>query len=239
VKTLSSNTLRRDPERIKKILTEKNNSLFTDNDITIHIPKRYVDVKLAKVQDTISSLLCAAIVLDDEVYSVINLLSMVIFLPDAVEEILVDDKEYYELHFNKGSTVIQNLKVVKNDEVIYPVINEFLINGNVPWFMEYEDLGINLFKTSKTHADSPVSNNLVGFEAMISTMARDPDDRTKEIRHLQKFTGKPIWIGLSNVYYAFKNTTNKLLGSYMKKGVRAALIHPAESVEKVEDLIRR
>lgn len=237
MKSLTSSSLRRNPEAIKKALIQKDGSLIANRDLTIHIPKRYGDIKLGIFKTDIYTLNCYAIVLDDKEYASSILLSFITLTPYNLSEITVDDVEYLELEFRKGDIIAPKLVTTVQDDILYPVINEFLINGNVPWFIDYEDLGARLIRTAGTHADSPVSRYLTGIEMLVSIMGRDSNDRTVLYRHSNK--KHLTWIGLLNVFYAFKDTTNKVFGSYMKNGLVGSLVKQSDSVERIEDLIRR
>lgn len=228
-------SLRRKPEIIKNKIQKKASAYLALDDITIQIPDRYFETRLAVKGNNITSFGCFPIVSGKD-YAILTSMSYIELSPTELYTTVIDDVNYHILGFSKGDVIIPNNAIVRNDEILYYIINEFLVNGNIPWFIEYEDL-VKLFKTAKEHANASVDKNIAAFEIIISHLARDQKDKDTLYRHTS-MKHDAYWIGLRSPEYALSDTTNRLIGAYMKQGIKTSLVKQSNSVEKIEELLR-
>ena len=119
----------------------------------------------------------------------------------------------------------------------------FIAKGKIPWYLNYSDLGI-LFTTAKLHAGANLGVDNAALEMIVSSLARDPQDRMRYYRHsvdTPKDTrnNPPDIIPLRSVALSTTNTTAKLLGNYMQEGVTSALVSPTERSESIETMLRK
>lgn len=233
----------RDPEKIKECLVEtEDGRLVTSKRLCIYIPTRFVERNLAYIglENNIIGICC--IVLDDTLYAVMLVNAMLNIDPSAINRIKINDDQYFEFVFNPGSTVFKSVDLVKTDILTYKIYDEIFSNGNIPWYINYEDLG-KIFDSAKYHAGANIGSNKEVTELIASLVARDPADRTKYYRSTvvspsDLKNNKPVYIGLKSVVYSATNTTNRLGGSYMSTGIVASLVNPAERLERIEALLR-
>lgn len=235
--------LRRDAPAVLKALVETpDGRVVTTKPCQIYIPARYVDYGMAKIGVDNHVLGIYALVVGD-VYSVCKVDAMMSIDPSQTNKIKIEGEEYYEFVFNAGSTVISNVNLVKTDTLVYLIFDEFFQKGNIPWFLNYEDLG-RLFDTARKHAGANVGNEREVIQLVASLVARDPSDRTRNYRNLVKTNEDvknihPAFVPLMSVRYAATNTLTKLGGSYFSKGVVSALIDPADRPERIETILRK
>lgn len=233
---ISSKGFRRNPEAVKKYLKRKADTIVALEDIEIHIPDRYFDTNLGIKGDNITVFNCFPIIVGNN-YGITTTMSYVDLSPSELRMNLVDGVGYHILGFSKGDVVSPSTVSIKNDEIVYPIVNEFMVNGNIPWYVGYEDI-IKIFKTAKTHANSNIDKSIASVEALISHLARDRDDPDMLYR-LTDMKKKIKWIGFRSPEYALSDTTNRLIGAYMKQGINTSLIKTSNSQESIEDLLRR
>lgn len=208
----------------------------------IQIPARFNDRGLAQVGTDTYIYGIFALILEDGSYTVCNVNSMFKISPSRILTVNIRDVAYFEFHFDAGDVVFVSTDLVKRDVLIYNVFDEIFFKGNVPWYLEYEDLG-KIFDTSKSYAASNVGQNYETIELIASLVTRAADDRTKYYRTILESRGDlkakpPAYIPLKSVFYAVTNTFNKLAGSYFSDGVVSALVNPSTTTSRIETLLR-
>lgn len=236
-------SLVRDADKVKSVLTElPDGRLVTSKRVCIYIPTRFAERDLAYIGLDNNIVGIYAIVLDNTYYGVSTINAMINIDPSSINRIKIEDEQYFEFVFNPGSTVFKSVNLVKTDVLTYKIYDEIFSNGNVPWYINYQDLG-KIFDTARYHAGANIGGNKEVTELIASLVARDPVDRTKYYRTVLESTAdlkkkEPMFIGLKSVVYSATNTTNRLGGSYMSTGIVASLVNPSERVERVENLLR-
>jgi hypothetical protein len=182
-----------------------------------------------------------AIVVEDKYLAVSMVNAMMRIKPSSAMKVKIRGTECYEFTFDAGSTIIASLNLVKNDVLVYKIYNEILSNGEIPWYLNYSDLG-KLFDTAKLHAGANVGQNSEVTELIISLIARTPEDKVKYYRTIAQdediIQNKPAtYVALKNVQYSATNTTDKLAGSYFGDALTSALINPSSKRERLESLL--
>lgn len=232
--------LKRDPDFIKNHLQVGKDQVYAKKDLEIHIPKRYAQKALAVLGEQNYCVGIFPIVIDDK-YAVMNLMSLIHLGASTIREVLIEEVEYYIFSFQKGYEVFAERDVVRDDNMTFNVFDEFISQGNIPWFIDYLDLA-NLYTTSDIYADSRMVYYQFPYEIMVSLISRSPKDRMKLYRYLlntdKDLSIRPDYTQLKSVMYMSKSTVNKLAGSYMDEGVVSALVYPSQHVEKIEKLLR-
>lgn len=235
-------SLIRNKEIISRYLVETSSGqVITKEPCTIQVPVRYNNIGLANIGSTTTIYGCFCIVFGNE-YSVCNINAMVDIIPDLTKQITVNDEQYYEFHFDKGSVVIRTTDLIKTERMLFTVFDEFIFKGNMPWYMGYEDAG-KLFDTAGYHAGSRVAESLETIELIISLISRYSGDRTKYLRNiLTSYKDTKLsnlaYIPLKNVFYAVTNTLNKLSGNYFNDGVVSSLVIPTTETTDIEKILR-
>ncbi len=233
--------MQRDPIAIQAALYESNeHKLYCKKPLILEFPKRFVDRGMAHIG--IETDVYGIFALHDEVhYSVSLVPSMINTSPEQIRIVERSDEPYYQFLYSEGSCVIDNTMLVRKDTLVYNIMEEFFLKGNVPWYVSYDDLG-RIFDNAKTYADSDVAQNYAIMEALAAYIARDPKDKAIQYRltHKDKASLKesPVYIGLfGNVFYAAPGTVAKLAGSYFQDAVVSALVQPESKATHLEKLL--
>jgi hypothetical protein len=166
---------------------------------------------------------------------------MVKITPTSTIKVKFNEEEYYKFDFDAGSTVIPSLQLVQTDVLVYKIYDEIMAKGNVPWYLDYNDLG-RLFDTAKYHAGANIGSNHEVTELIVSIIARNPKNRHEYYRRTVKSKedvkkNPPAFVPLRSVVYSATNTTNKLAGSYFEAGLVSALNSPSTRTERIESIL--
>ena len=235
---MSTGSFKRDPVTIKKLYKHKGDGVVATDDFYIVFPERYLSKELAVMGQSVKLLSIYAIVDSNDNYAVVSAPIFMDVVPSLVTRTIIDGVVNVVLHIDKGSLFIPNRTALRNASFMYNLMEEFLMQGKVPWFMSYDDLS-DIMLNSVKYAGNNVGNDIVAMEIMASIVARDSRDKHIPYRLVKnKHKVKPAYIGLSNVYYAFDNTLSKLMGGYMKQGVTTAIVNPEETTSKVSSILR-
>jgi hypothetical protein len=237
-------SLVRDSAKIHSCMQELPDSrLVALKPVKIYVPVRFAERGLAEIGIDTYIVGIYAITTEDKYFAVSNINAMVRIEPTSTMRIKIEGVDYFEFYFEKGSTIISTVNLVKNDVLVYKIYDEIISKGRVPWYLTYADLG-HLFDTAYYHAGAHIGKNSEVTELIISMIARNPKNKAEYYRTLVNspddlLNKKPAFIPLRSVTYAATNTTNKLAGSYFGTGVVSALVSPSERVERLESLLRR
>jgi len=236
--------LERDSQKVKAVLKElSNGSVVTTEPCKIHVPVRFTIMQLAEIGQDVFTTGIIPIIIQDRFYSVLNINAVVHLTPLGMTKKSINDVEYYELFFDKGSTVFKTLNLVRRDTLVYYIYDELIQKGNIPWYFGYDDIG-RLFDTAKEYANVNIGARGEVGELIMSLIGRDPKDLTKYYRtSVKSFIDvdkiRPEFIPLKNVIFNATNTLNKLAGSYMNDGIISALVTTTEKTDRIEQLLRQ
>ena len=234
--------LKRKPDLIKTYFKKAGTGLMVTEDIKVMFPSRYVNKNLAIMGDTVTVLSIYAIIDNEGNYGVINAPIMIELNPTMTDEVEIEGKVYTILEFSKGDVFTNNTSLVIRNGNIYELFDELFIHGNIPWYLNYEDLS-NLFKLSGKYAGTGIGDNPLAMELLASIIARNKNDKTMLYRKLAKDMSvikksDPAFVALLNIYYSFTSTMSKLTGSYFKDGITSALVNHETESNAVEDMIK-
>lgn len=236
--------LTRNPAIIDKDLfsIEGSEGLYTKGGCKVYFPARFAERGMAFIGSENSVVGVCAFVFPTGEYSVLSVNAMVPMSPDTVERVNYRGVDYVEFGFEPGSLVINTLDLVKVDVVVYRIYTELISKGNVPWYIEYDDLS-RIFDTASKHAGTSILESSDVMEVLVSSIARTEEDRTVYFRttvntpeDLKK--KKPAFIGLMSAAYSATNTLNRMGGSYFTEGALSAMVYPTERVERIEEMVR-
>jgi hypothetical protein len=226
--------MKRDPTYFKSIITKKDNTLITKEDIKIEFPKRYLDKGLAKIGSKIEIYGIFAFTKDDK-YSVSNIPAMIHTSPILINEKSVNEVEYIVFEYGKDSPVVSEITVLKNNILTEALFQEFIVNGKMPWFIEYEDV-IVMFKNMVKYASSAIGENHISSELITSYIARSKKDI--KLFHRNAPNEDYIFAPLDDVFYSANSTFAKLAGNYFSDAIISAIEQPEKSPTQLEKLLR-
>jgi hypothetical protein len=230
---------KRDTKYIKSLFEVKNGKTFTKGELKIIFPQRFISKSLAVMGSTVTVIGLFGILSNGKFA---NTIAPIMFktTPMGISESVIDGKEYVVLEFDKDQVFMDNNNLIQQESFMYNIFEEFYLAGNIPWYMDYEDLS-NVFLESKKYAKSRIGDNPVTLELLTSVITRDTKDKMTLYRNAikDKKDKRPYeYIGLSNIFYSYNNTGARLVGSYLKLGINAALVDKEKEPTKVASLLR-
>lgn len=233
--------LKRKPDIIKSCFKIVGNSIILNKEISVIFPTRFINRKLAHMGDTVNVLGIFAIVDENNNYAIMNIPAMIELTPSMSNEINIEDDPYMLLEFNQYDVFTANTKLLQEDGFIYDLFDDFFIQGNIPWYLDYEDLS-NILVLSQKYAGSRIGSNPLGLEILASIAARVSSDKTIFYRTLSKDMekmkkDKPSYVALQNIYYTFSSTLAKTSGSYYKDGIVSAIVNKEKKKNKLEVIL--
>lgn len=233
--------LKRKPDIIKSCFKIVGNSIILNKDLSVIFPTRFINKRLAYMGDTVNVLGIFAIVDNDNNYALMNIPAMIELTPSMSNEINIEDDPYMLLEFNQHDVFTANTRLLQEDGFIYDLFDDFFIQGNIPWYLGYEDLS-NILILSQKYAGSRIGSNPLGLEILTSIAARVSSDKTIFYRTLSKDMekmkkDKPSYVALQNIYYTFSSTLAKTSGSYYKDGIVSAIVNKEKKKNKLEVIL--
>ena len=230
--SLDISKLTRDAEKIKKLFKTVGDTTVCTSDITILFPKRFVNKNLCQLD------------MVNNTYAIALAPGFQTMKPSSISLYGLGNKSdektlYIGLGFKKDDVVILNNTLVKDSGCLFNILSELFINGNIPWYMNYEDVS-NLLLESKKYTDTNIGNDPAGLEILTSIIARD--NRFKPYREYIKsrdeiFSKPPTYVGLNNVM-AYDNTGSKLVGNYFGEGLTSAILEKETHTSDSSKILR-
>lgn len=222
-----------DPDSTRPVICKK--------PMKVVFPQRYVDRSMAFLGSDTAFTGIVATLCEDR-YSVTKVCAMLPTEPDATRTVNWMGKEYVELSYEAGSAYLKNRDPVKHDQLVYRIYDEFFNKGNVPWYLNYDDMA-HIFDTAKKHGGTSIADDKAVTQFIVSLIARQKQELTLYFRtaietRADLETIKPAFIAMINAAYAPTNTLNRIAGSYFDEGVAASIIYPTDRVERLEAAYR-
>lgn len=232
--------LKRNASILKKKLIVNSKITMCNDDLYILFPDKFLNKKLAFIGRTVKVIGILAIVDSKGNYSTVNAPVFLEFSPYGIEDVTINGKIYKKLMFYKDSVVIPNNDHLVTDSFMYDVFEEFFIQGSVPWYINYEDMG-DLLLRAKEYASSKLGDDPTTIEIITSIIARYRDDKKIYFREI---IGKPnmsealTFIGLNDIYFSFNNTGARLIGGYFGSGIVNSMVDPEQTTSKTSEVLR-
>lgn len=240
---MNLDTLKHNPDRVKRALVTKGNKVIAKEKVTIYIPEYFTRSALADIGSDIYIVGIFAMVLDDGSYAKSNTPAKLRISPIYTRELKIGAMDYLGFVFESGSTVIENTDLFKDNSLLYLVFNDILSKGRMPFQLSYDDVG-DIFAKAKEFTGSGIMDNWEVMAILISMLARDPDDPNRQFRERVKSFNDadsltPYWSPIRSVQFMATNTMSKLAGSYFSDGLVSALTTETKEVEPIESILRR
>jgi len=234
--------LTRNPKIAKTyLMTTPDGVLMTKAKMSIMIPKRYVEVGMAiSGSDNETMGICAWIIGKEYFVTLTN--AVLKITPSSVTETVVDGDTYVLYNFDKNSIVMPSARVLKASGVVFLIFNEIIAKAKVPWFMNYLDR-CNIFESAKEYAGVSFTDQKEVTEMIVAANTRSQDKFDMYYRHAIKnendlTSNKHRPTPLRAIEFSISTPLNKIMGSYINRGITSALNHPSERVEKLEEYLR-
>lgn len=230
----------RDSKKVLKDLVKTDTgSYITKSGCYIHTPKRTEDRGLTVVGVRTYVYAQCAIINTEKEYGYVNAITRLEIDPSSMTQVTINDVDYYEFYFEPGSTVIKTSSVIKDDKILYYVLDEFVFQAKAPWYMSYQDR-LKLFHNVAQYVGLKANEAPEIMEVMVSITARHPNDDGKFFRQLikdYKEMGSEVIVPFSSVQDSVQGTIDRITGNYFEPAVTGALVSPSKSANRVEQVL--
>lgn len=210
--------------------------------LEVIFPERWIAKDLAELGEVVHLIGYFAVVDDKGNYGKMMIPSIIRTKPDRINKVNINGEGYMVLGYDKGSDLIVNMNVVKDDNLVYYIYSELLEKARIPYYFTYLDTSKFFNETVKYNGFS-LGYDPAALEYLIAFMHRDPDDigRSYRLRDNAKknlSTVAPSVIGLNDVTTGSNNFITKVTKSYTTAGITSALNNPAQRAERIESMLR-
>jgi len=216
--------LKRDAKKVSSKLALTKDGYVATSPLRVVIPKRYLDVGMMTIDTSVKTLGVFIIVDDSYNYSLTSIPLTIELTPYKIDTIDITGKDHMVLYFNKDDIVIPEPNLISTSDHVFPMLDDFLVKGNRPFFLNYEDLP-NIFSLVRKYTGSDMADDITSITVLNSITARHADNTYYRVD-----PSKPIkYIGLNDPINRYNDTFSKLTSNYLKKGVIAAINRPEQS----------
>lgn len=210
--------------------------IFNGDTCSINVPQRYQAYDVLNITDEVSTLGIFDISINEKEYFKLVLPMIVTMKPSGQYTKKINEDPYFVFTFQKGDEFITDRTLIKQSFILFSMFKEFIVNGNFPYFLTYEELG-RLFDRSQSLCDERLNAPHAIFEMIFAHLSRDARNPNIFYRHTD-MKEPPLYIGLKNVGYAPTSTTAKVIGSYLMEGLNSAIVNPATRNSEIENILR-
>lgn len=231
--------LKRDPKFIKSKISNKKGVITALADMEIHALESLRNDDLVNLGENKEVLGTFAIVCEGR-YAVWAAPTMYSIDPYKVDVIEIDGSKILVFSFNKGDTLIKNLRTVKTAGFVFLIMKLYIFQGKLPWFFGVGDV-TNFFSKCGKYAGLTIDETpelLSVLEALMTRLDTDDDVLLKNSNVPMKDWGKRRkYIPLDNASY-IKSTMGKVVGNYQEVGMRSAMITDPSEAGLLEKVMR-
>ncbi len=237
MESLNISGLKRKPEVIAKHFKAVGDATVVTSNLRIIFPERYVARGLAVMGSHVRLLSVYAVLDDDNNYGIVNIPIFINITPTNISEIDIEGKLHVVCHFEKDNIFTTNNTLVIEDDFLYDLFDEFMIQGNIPWYIEYDDIA-NILHESEKYVARDIGSNPVAMEILASIISKSPEDSKLYYRQSKKVNVRPKYLGLSKSYVYGDSTISKVVGNYYSVGVTSAILNKETETTDIEEILR-
>lgn len=239
---MDSSQYKKNPDIVSKSVKFSGDRTIAVKPVYLLFPERYVQVDLAIMSDSTYIVGFFAIVDEQNNYGVSMIPAMIRTSPDRVNKVVIDDTTYMRLEYDPGSAVIEQMNVVKSDNLVHSIYQELMELAKIPFYYSYTDVPKFFLETTKYNGFK-LGYDPVALEYLAGFMFRDPEQIGQSFRHRANAKKdinviEPVVIGLSDVTIGSNNFITKVTKSYSTDGITSALNNPARRAERIETMLR-
>lgn len=235
-------TIRHNPDRVSASYTYRGDKCVVTKPLSVIFPERWIGKDLAEMGDVVHLIGYFCVVDQDGHYGAMMIPAIVRTSPSRVSKTLIGDDPYIVMEYDKGSDLIVNMNVVRDDNLVYYIYSEFMEKARIPFYIDMVAAS-KLFNETKKYNGFSLGYDPAALEYLTSFMYRDPEDIGRPYRHrdqAKKNIGivPPAIIGLNDVTTGSNNFITKVTKSYTTAGITSALNNPAVRAERIETMLR-
>lgn len=208
-----------------------------DEPLYVVIPARYRNIGLLNNHEGYTEAYSFFMIATASHYAVYLGSSMTRLTIAPMQLAKVEDSEYIIYTYMPGDIVIPTSNIVQDSALIYNILNELFVLGNIPFFASYDDMGRTLDHT-KEYTGSSIGDMTKVGELMAAICAHDPKDTGTHYRHVLS-GNKPVYYGMSQVQADSLSPFAKVMGSYANPAILSSILDDkVYEASKIETLLR-
>lgn len=210
---------------------------FVGETLELRIPRKFSQHGALVVGDTVTTLGVMDMIIDNEYHVGMNLLASITIEPSDIGSMTYAGVEYVILRLKAGDKFMTSYRVIQDDHVVYVIWTEFITNGGVPYWYDYEGL-LKIFDRVRELTGSGIGVSRSVFEGIVAHISRDRDNPSMQYRLTDM--NKPYkLVALKSVSQAPTGTIARLNGSYFRdEGLTSALRHQVDQIQPFENILR-
>lgn len=224
--------LKRNDKKIQSLLVDKKDKIETKETLYLLYPKRYEVKRVAKIGITVEIVGAVLLMNKQHEYTVITLPNLIEFEPVSIESVKLNGAEYVVCEFIPP-VFINNVDVIDDADVPFTLLDEFLLSGRIPFYLEISDI-LKIFSKGAKTTGAKFTKTIILVELLLAMIARDKSGKlnARSVYNKKELTSSNIrWVGLKEVDLFFRNTPSRILGNYFNKALTIAVTddNPDES----------
>lgn len=227
----------KDIDKFFKYDDQTKQMIFIGDTLEIRIPKRFEKYDLLFIENTISYLAICDLIINDTYHAGLYMCAVIESdIGDDLEVRTILGNPYVVMTLTYGDVFIHKTEVIKNQNIVYAIFEEFLIQGKPIYTINYDNI-FNLFDQSKSMCDANLTVDHAILEVVFSHLYRKASDKTVQYRFTD-MTEEGVLIALKSANYATTSVNSKILGPYYNIGLNSSLITENEESFVIENLLR-
>jgi hypothetical protein len=210
---------------------------FIGESLELRIPRKFGQHGVLTIGDTVTTPGLMDMIIDNTYHVGMNLLASITIVPSDMGSMTYDGVEYLVLRLKHGDVFMTSYRVIQDPNIVYVLWTEFITNGGVPYWFEYDDL-LKVFNHVRELTGSGIGVSRSVFEGIIAHISRDMDKLSTQYRQTDMV--KPMkLIALKSVAQAPTGTVARLNGSYFRDdGLTSALRYEVDQQQPFENILR-
>lgn len=235
-------SIKHNPSVVYKSFTKVADKYVATKPLKVLFPERWIAKDLAEIGDVVHLIGYFCVVDESGNYGAMTIPAVIRTSPDRITKTSINGEIYTVLEYDKGSDLIVNTKVVRDDNLVYYIYSEFLEKARVPFYFNMSQATKFFDKTSKYNG-FPLGYDPAALEYLVGFMYRDPDNISNPYRSRDNAKNDlknipPAMIGLNDVTSGSNNFITKVTKSYTTAGITSALNNPSIRAERIETMLR-
>lgn len=230
----SMSSLKLAPNNITKHLVEQDDdSVYTKRDCSLFIPKKWLNTRLASIEDRYFILAIFMIRIGDE-YKVWNYAGTIELAVTEYQTTVIDGTECLEFKYKAGEIVVKNANSPVDNTLPYSITNMITKLGSIVPYLSYDDF-LRIPETFPRYCKLNIPSYAY-VNIYMAYVCRSKKD--KRVRASLDKNDEYVNIPLSSVKLAVENTLNKFSGGYLDEATQAALMNPSDKASMSEIILR-
>lgn len=230
----SMSSLKDNPKAITKhLVEEEDGSVYTTKDCSLFLPKKWLNTKLASIEDRYFVVAIFMIRMGDD-FKVWNYAGVIEIAQTEYQVTLIDGTECLEFIYKAGEVVIKNANAPKDNTLPYSITNIINKKGSIIPYLSYDEF-LKIPETFPEYSGLSLPEYAY-VDIYMAYVCRDAKDKRK--RASIGNTDKYVNIPLTSVKLAVENTLNKFTGGYLDEATQAALMQQSDKASMSEIILR-